>query len=274
MKRKLQLSTAERRRIERKFECIRLSEKYVKDYNLQEVNKKQYSRYSERLDHHLYRQWFLFPLLKPNISIDMYKKKKGKSYSLWLEEKLGGLILVDSRCPKRIKVNSRSLKGYIEWKQRGFKTIVRSKIGKVEKISFPKGDKIYALLNRKKIAQELRRVKITIDLLGFTDDEINAQVTELLKELKPLAKRYLIEKEVESIRPSAIETYLETYREIKQGKTPRQIAEEKYAEELNNANSDKKVNMILSRIENQERTYKDHKRNAVALVEKGWWYKI
>jgi len=274
MKKGLQLSGKERRRIELKFECLRLSDEYARDYRLQQTHKRRCGSYSHKLDHHLCRKWFHFPLLRPKVSIYKYKRERDRNYSLWLEEALGGLIKSDMRCPQSLKVNSRSLRGYLSWKLKGYKIIISPKDGKYKRIPFPKGDKIYSLLNRKNITQELRRVEITLDLLGFTEREIQSQITKLLKELKPLAERFFVKKGMFSIRPSAIDAYLTTYRKIKKGKTPRQLAEEKYAEDLKNAKSNEEVNRLLNRIENQERTFWDHKRNAAALIEKGWWYRI
>ncbi|MDI6606066.1 MAG: hypothetical protein QME65_02860, partial [Candidatus Omnitrophota bacterium] len=179
------LSQENIRRIELKFECIRRNEDYIKDYKSQEKCKRNGDDY-ERLSTPFYSKWFHFPLLDPSIPIKHYKTKN--NYPYWVEENLGGLITSDCLCPQPIKVESPELRKYLSWKKRGYKTVINLKKGKVIKIPFPTGDRVYNQLDAEKIQRELRGLKLRLDLKGFTKKELKQQLEHLLKELNPLVE--------------------------------------------------------------------------------------
>lgn len=247
---KLSLTKKERERLELKFECIRRDEKYLKDYELQQEHKRPYESY-KKLESFFYPKWLHFPLLNPDIPIKYYRNKK--NYSYWLEKTLGGLITSDSLCVYPLKINSPELRKYLLWKKRGYKTLVNPKKGRVAKIVFPKEKKAYNVLNVEKVEKELRDVKLSLDLYGMEIGEIVKYVKKLLKELKPLADRFLHKKYSKekhiTIRKSAIPFYLKKYDEKKNKSHPE-----------------------MSKDENQQRKFKKQLRAVRTLIKGGWHY--
>lgn len=241
------LSKQDIERIESKFECIRRNSEYQNDYKQQQEYKKQHRNYEE-LEKQLYPKWFHFPLLNPATAIEDCKQKK--NYPYWLEETLSGLVTSDILAPKPIQVESPEARKYLQWKKRRYKIVVKVKQGKAVKIPFPRGDRIYAQLDGEKLKRELKELKLTLDLEGFTKQEIKQQIGQLLKQLEPLMKRFLY-KGTTSLRPTSIIDYLKTF--------------------------DRKKRLShkeMSNNENQQRKFKDHLRNARALINKGWWHYI
>lgn len=235
-------------RIELKFECIRRNENYIKDYKSQRKCKRNRGDY-ERLNTLFYSKWFHFPLLDPSIPIKHYKTKN--NYPYWVEENLGGLITSDYLCPQTIKVESPELRKQLLWRRKGYKTFVSLKKSKVIKIPFPIDNRAYSQLDDEKIKRELRNLKLTVDLEGFTKKEIKQQLESLLKELNPLAKRFLHKGRPTTLRPTSIVDYLKTF--------------------------DKKKCLShkeMSDDENQQRKFKGHLKNARILIDKGGWHYI
>lgn len=235
-------------RIELKFECIRRNKGYIEDYKSQEKYNRNSSNYEE-LRNYLDTKWFHFPLLNPSIPIKHYKKKN--NYPYWLKENLGGLITSDDLAPQTIKVESPELTKYLLWKKRGYKTFINLKTGNVIKIPFPTGDKIYNQLDAEKIKIELRGLKLSLDLRGFTTGEIKQQIEQLLKDLKPLVKRFLHKGRTITLRPTSIVDYLKTF-DRKKCLSHKEMSDD----------------------ENQQRKFKDHLKNAKNLIDKGWWHYI
>jgi len=241
---KVQLTPSDIKRIELKFECIRRNTEYRKDYqNLQKTKERSKARY-ESLESFFYSKWFHFPLLNPDISIDDYRKKK--NYDCWLERTLGGLISSDQLSPQPIKVDSRSIRSYLLWKRKGYKLLIGGKKA-TKMIQFPKGDKIYDKLDRQEIERGLRNLKITVDLKGFTKEELKEQFVSLLDELKTLKVRFLGVKGSIPIRPGYVLDYLKTF--------------------------DKKQMMAYSAMsvnDNQQRKFKEQVRLAKLIINGGW----
>jgi len=252
---KTQLTKKDIERIELKFECLRRSEEYSKDYQkIQKINLNNKKNY-EKLERFIYPKWFHFPLLKPDVPIDYYRNKKKGNYAYWLEKTLGGLISSDSLSPQSIKVVSRQLRKYLKYKKQGYKNMYIIESGKLVKTRLGKEQDIYNELDIREVEKELRGIMISLDLKSFTTEEIKQQVVQLLKELKPLANRILYGKHssgkrFESIRYSYIRDYLKTY-ETKQLKQWREITDS----------------------HDSKRKYQKHIR-AVKLLINGGWHSI
>jgi len=235
------------KRIELKFECIRRSDDYKKDYRLQQQHIRR-EGYIE-LERSFYPEWLHFPLLNPSISIEQYRKKK--NYPYWLEKTLGGLITSDSSSPQTIKVESPEIRKYLRWKKQGYTTYINVKQGKSTKIPVPKGNRIYDNLDAEKIKRELRDLKLSLDLRGFTIGEIKQYIGQLLKELTPLVEKFL-DKDSTHIRPTYVMDYLKIFDKAKKVKSWREITDDPY----------------------QKRKYQKQNKIAKILINKGGWHYI
>jgi len=250
---KLLLTKKERERLELKFECIRRNKKYIKDYELQQEHKRQYGSY-KKLESFFCPKWLHFPLLNPNIPIEHYRNKK--NYHYWLEKTLDGLIKSDPLCPQSVKVVSPELKKYLLWKNRGYKTRINAGKGKAIKIPFPKGSKGYDTLDTKKVEEELRNVKLSLDLYDLQATKIVKQIEKLLEELKPLVNRILhkarIKRKTVAIRDTSIPDYLEIFDKVKKVDSWKVLTDDPY----------------------QKRKYQKQIKIAKILVNKGGWHYI
>jgi hypothetical protein len=254
MGKKSEFSDSERQRIELKFECLRRSNKYKKAYTYQKQHEEKKS--FEELWSILYPRWFHYPLLDPKVSLDEYKKEKGKKYAVWLERILGGLITDDSLCPQPIKIESSELRKFLAWKRRRFKAIINVKKGKVKMRRFPKGEKAYKELDSQLVERELRNVKIVVDMYDCDLTQFRKRMDLLYKELDPLVRRFLYktqEKKNKRItaQNKATLDYFKTY-DKKQTMSYRKMSDD----------------------QNQQRKFKEHVKITRALIEKEQWHYI
>jgi hypothetical protein len=258
MKRKLQLSAEERKRIELKFECMRRSKAYRRDYDSQQKDKQKLKQdeYFHKVSTHMYSRWFHFPLLPPDVSIFEYREKKKDNYPCWLEKTFSGLVISDSLCPQFVKIDSPELRKYLLWKRRGYKTIIKVNEGKIIKVAFPKGDKVFSQLDARLIEQELRNLKLSVDMYDCDLTKFREKMGTLFKEIHPLVRRFLYK--------------------IQDKKNKRRTAQNKATFDYLKTYDKKQImsHRKMSDDQNQQRKFKKHVKVTRALIDKGQWHFI
>lgn len=90
------------KRIELKWECIRRSTAYKKDFNDQVKMEERADRYSKRwsienddMSMRFQWKWFMHTLPDPKYSAAAYRRRYGKHYKAWLIDTMGGLVRSD-----------------------------------------------------------------------------------------------------------------------------------------------------------------------------------
>ncbi len=208
------LTDREIERIKIKFECLRRSAAYREDFDrqkkyLQKVAASRKGKLEPRTERgwqrwfdketalmsELSNRWFHYPLLRPDISIDDYKKRLGARYSDWLFKTLGGLVHSDPNAINAIQVEVGQIAArYLRLIREGISQRYEIRTGKMTTSRLPAdpdGRKAAAAkrFDDKALLEGLKKVRLTMNLVNYEDSQLVEAFKRMLAEMEPIRDR-------------------------------------------------------------------------------------
>ena len=200
------LTPEEIHRIELKWECIRLSSDYQKDYTRQEETLTTATNDERKqVENDFYEKWLMRRLPNWDHSASWYRKKfKISEYKKWLN-KFRGLVRLDPLANHEVRENFMSSLGLIMGLGRSKKNVLAGKIVELKGGAYSRRNKID------------KRFEVSFSI--YADQE---KLVESFRELIKRIKTMLLRRGIDSLdepelRDSNIEQYLAEYKKRLRG---------------------------------------------------------